>query len=452
MNLPRISRRTVLRGFGTALALPLFEAMRPRVARAVAGEAAGSAPVRMAFLFVPNGMNMRLWTPKDEGSDFEITKTLEPIADFKPKMTLLSGLTLNGGRALGDGPGDHARCVGSFLTGAHPKKTNGADIKNGISVDQVAADKIGKLTRLPSLELGLEGSAKAGNCDSGYSCVYTSNMSWRSETSPMAKEVNPAAVFDRLFGAGDASEQTASRARRDRYHNSILDFVLEDAGDLRRKLGTGDQRKLDEYLFAVRDIERRMDQADKLTGREDGVPDFPRPAGVPRAFDEHLKQMFDVMTLAFLTDSTRIITFMYTNAGSNRNYKDIGVAEGHHDLSHHGNDKEKLEKIATINHYHTQQLAYLLKRLDSVPEGEGTLLDNCMLMYGSGLGDGNRHNHDNLPIALFGSGGGTIATGRHIKYKRDTPLTNLYVSMLDRVGASVETFSDSTGPLDKLDL
>jgi hypothetical protein len=268
----------------------------------------------------------------------------------------------------------------------------------------------------------------------------------------MAKEVNPAAVFDRLFGAGDAAEQTASRARRDRYHNSILDFVLEDAGDLRRKLGTGDQRKLDEYLFAVRDIERRMDQADKLTGREDGVPDFPRPAGVPRAFDEHLKQMFDVMTLAFLTDSTRIITFMYTNAGSNRNYKDIGVAEGHHDLSHHGNDKEKLEKIATINHYHTQQLAYLLKRLDSIPEGDGTLLDNCMLMYGSGLGDGNRHNHDNLPIALFGSGGGTIATGRHIKYKRDTPLTNLYVSMLDRVGASVETFSDSTGPLDKLDL
>lgn len=444
----QISRRTVLRGLGTAMALPMLEAMMPRTT--FGAPAAKKSPVRMAFLFVPNGMNMDDWTPKVEGTDFEISPTLKPVADYKSQMTVLSGLTLNGGRALGDGPGDHARCVASFLTGAHPFKTDGADIKNGMSVDQLAAEKIGKQTRLPSLELGLERSAQAGRCDSGYSCVYTSNMAWRSPTAPVAKEINPAAVFDRLFGSGDKNQDSKSRIKRDRYKKSVLDFVREDANGLRRRLGSSDQQKLDEYLYAVREIERRIVGVDKLTETEVDVPDYPRPAGAPREFDKHLHLMFDLMTLAFQTDSTRTISMMYTNAGSNRNYPQVGVSEGHHNLSHHGKKKDKLEKISKINHYHVTQLAYLLKRMSEVKEGEGTLLDNCMLMYGSGLGDGNRHNHDELPIALFGRGGGTIAPGRHLRYEKNTPLTNLYLSMLQRVGAKVDRFSDSTGVLTNL--
>lgn len=446
----RISRRTVLRGLGTAIALPLLEAMTPRLGFAAA-RPSDKPPVRMAFLYVPNGMHMPDWTPTNDGTDFDLPPILEPVAKYRAEMTVLSGLTLNGARALGDGAGDHARSVAAFLTGAHPKKTNGADIKNGISVDQVAAEKIGPLTRLPSLELGLEESAKAGNCDSGYSCAYASNMSWRTPTSPLAKEVNPAAVFDRLFGNDVNVDQRKARSKRDRYRQSVLDFVLEDADDLRRKLGAADQRKLDEYLFAVRDIERRIDGADKLVTREAEVPDFPRPAGVPREFEQHLHLMFDLMTLAFQTDSTRTITFMYTNAGSNRSYKEIQVSEGHHDLSHHGNNEEKQKKISLINRYHVSQLAYLLEKLRGVKEGSGRLLDNCLLVYGSGIGDGNRHNHEDLPIALFGRGGGSVQPGRHIRYPKETPLTNLYVSMLDRIGAPITSLGDSTGRLEKLE-
>jgi hypothetical protein len=411
----------------------------------------GKPPVRMALLCVPNGKNMDDWTPKTEGTDFEMRPILEPVAKFKSQMLLLSGLTLNGARALGDGPGDHARSCAAFLTGAHPKKTHGADIKNGISVDQAAAEAIGKLTRLPSLELGLERGAQSGNCDSGYSCAYSSNLSWRTPTSPVAKEINPAAVFDRVFGNQDLDEQTKSRSKRQRYKKSVLDFVLEDANDLRRKLGATDQQKLDEYLYAVRDIERRIDGADKLSGPEEDVPDYPRPAGVPRQFDEHIRLMFDLMALAFQTDSTRVISFMYVNEGSNRSYKEIGVPEGHHDLSHHGKNKDKLEKISKINRFHVSHLAYLLEKLSEVQEGEGSLLDNCMVMYGSGIGDGNRHNHDDLPIALFGKGGGTVQPGRHVRYAKETPLTNLYLSMLDRMNVPVTSFGDSTGRLDRLD-
>ena len=449
MSSTLISRRTVLRGMGTAVALPLLDSMMPRSIRAAAS--AQKPPARMAFLYVPNGMHMPDWTPDSEGSNFDIKPTLEPIAQFKDDMTMLSGLTLNGARALGDGGGDHARSVAAFLTGAHPKKTNGADINNGISVDQVAAEKIGDQTRLPSLELGLEQSAQAGNCDSGYSCVYTSNMCWRTPTSPVAKEVDPTAVFDRLFGSGKEFEEKQAKSKREQYKKSVLDLVREDANDLRRKLGSTDQRKLDEYLFAVRSVERQIAGADKLSGKEQGVPDFPRPAGVPEEFDKHLELMFSLMTLAFQTDSTRVITFMFTNAGSNRSYPQIDVGDGHHSLSHHGNNKEKQEQISKINRYHVSQLAYFLKKLSDVREGEGRLLDNCMVMYGSGIGDGNRHNHDDLPIVLFGKGGGTIKPGRHIRYEKETPLTNLYLSMLDRVGASVSNLGDSTGRLEHLD-
>lgn len=442
----RISRRTVLRGMGAVVALPLLESMQ---AQSLLGAAAPAKPaVRMAFLAIPNGVNVEAFTPTQEGTNWELPETLKPLEKFRKDINVFSGLTLNGGRALGDGAGDHARSAASFLTGAHPVKTAGADIKNGQSVDQCAAEHVGHLTRFASLELGVERSAQAGNCDSGYSCAYSSNISWRNETSPLAKEIDPREVFDRLFGVQDRAEMAKTRAKRDKYKKSVLDFVLEDAKSLHNRVGISDQRKLDEYLYAVREVEQRLVRVEKLgTPKDDESPNYPRPAGVPRDFSEHVRLMFDLMALAFQTDQTRIISFMYANEGSNRSYVPLDVKEGHHELSHHGRSKEKLEKIARIDKFHINEYAYLLEKLAGIQENGQRLLDNCMVMIGSGLGDGDRHNHDNLPIVLAGKGGGTIMTGRHIAYPKDTPLTNLYRSMLDRVGAKVDKFSDSTGPL-----
>ena len=440
----RISRRTVLRGLGTVIALPWLEATLPRIAR---GAETPKSPVRMAFLSVPNGKHMPDWTPDNAGTDFELKSTLQPIAKFKSQMLQLSGLALDGGEAHGDGPGDHARSCASFLTGAHPKKTDGADIYNGISVDQLAAEKIGQQTRFPSLELGIERGAQSGNCDSGYSCAYSANVAWRTPTSPVAKEIDPTAVFDRLFGQGDSGEQGLARAKRERYRKSVLDFVMEDAKQLQSRLGASDQRKLDEYLYAVRDIERRIGGVDKLVGAEQGI-NFSRPAGVPAKFEDHTKLLFDLMTLAFQTDSTRVISFMYANEGSNRNYPEANVNEGHHNLSHHGNKAEKQALISQINRYHIALLSHLLERLAAIKEGDRTLLENSMIFYGSGIGDGNRHNHDDLPVVVFGRGGGALKTGRHNIYPKDTPLTNLYRTMLDISGARVDSFSDSTGLLE----
>jgi hypothetical protein len=447
-----ISRRTILRGAGIAIGLPWLEAMS---SNAVLGSSSmigipKAAPVRAAFLYVPNGMHMPDWKPKETGTDFELPKTLQQIEKHRHNINVLSGLSLNGGRALGDGPGDHARSVASFLTGAHPFKTNGANIKNGQSVDQAAAEKIGKHTKLPSLELGTESSAKAGNCDSGYSCVYTSNLSWRTETSPVAKETNPRKVFERLFGGQDAQAAAKMNHLREKYRKSILDFAQEEANSLHTRLGTGDRRKLDEYLYAVRQIEQRLESVEKLDQVETYVPDFPRPEGVPREYAEHVKLLFDMMVLAFQTDSTRVVSFMFTNAGSNRPYRNLGIRRGHHDLSHHGKDKDKQKQIAEINRFHCSLLGYFLDQMSSIKEGERTLLDNSMILYGSGISDGNRHNHDDLPILLAGNAGGQIETGRHIKYRHDTPLTNLYLTMLDKLGAPTKTFGDSTGPIENL--
>jgi hypothetical protein len=407
----------------------------------------GDPPLRAAFLFVPNGMQMPDWTPAEEGQLTALPPILQPLEAYRSSLTVLSGLTLNGGRALGDGPGDHARCVASFLTGAHPHKTDGKDIRNGISVDQEAANAIGHHTRFPSLELGTEPSSQGGRCDSGYSCVYTSNMSWRTATSPMTKESNPRAVFDRLFGTGRPEEDLQGLTRRARYRKSILDSSAEEAQGLRRKLGSRDQAKLDEYLYAVRQIEGRIDQMEKLTRGESGVPDFPRPAGVPKQFDDQVRLLLDMMVLAMQTDSTRILTFMFTNAGSNRGYPDIGVPSGHHTLSHHGNDPEKLAQISKINRHHVTLLAHFLDRLAASEEAGGTLLERSMIVYGSAIGDGNRHNHDHLPILLAGHGSGTIKPGRHLRFPEETPLTNLYLGMLRRMGVEAESFSDSSGEL-----
>lgn len=447
-----ISRRTALKGLGVSVALPFLEAMGPSSLLAAstrrrAGQvAAPAAPRRMAFFYVPNGVNMRQWQPKAEGAEFLLPKTLEPLSPFKNDLLVVSGLTADKARPNGDGPGDHARAMSAFLTGSQPRKTSGADIRVGISVDQFAAGRVGSATRFASLEIGCEGGRLAGNCDSGYSCAYSSNLSWRSENTPQPKEVNPRAVFDRLFASHVRGDSNHNQGLRDHFHQSILDFVREDASALRMRLGSADVRRLDEYLTSIREIEQRLERtattpAPQITGG------MRRPLAIPTDYGEYLRVMGDLLALAFQGDVTRIATFVFANEGSNRSYRDIDIPDGHHDLSHHGNNAEKLSKIARINRFHMQQFAYFVGKLKKIREGDGALLDNCMLVYGSGNGDGNRHNHDDLPVVLVGKGGGTISTGRHIRYRRNTPITNLYLEMLDRMGVHEERFGDSTGRL-----
>jgi hypothetical protein len=442
-----ISRRTLLCGLGTAVALPMLEAMLPVTALAQAAKK--TRPNRMVFIFVPNGMNMQAWKPSADGTSFELPEILQPLKNVKDQLSILTGLTQRNAFALGDGGGDHARSTSVWLTGVHPRKTAGADIKVGISVDQVAAQKVGNKTKFPSLEIGCERGAQAGNCDSGYSCAYSSSISWRSESTPVAKEVDPRLVFERLFSNGDPTESAESRARRELYRKSILDFVLDDANALKAKLGAHDQRKLDEYFTCVREIEQRVENAEKA-GAAMNVALAGKPSGIPQDYAEHIHLLGDMMVLALQADLTRICTFMFANDGSNRNYRNIGVAEGHHDLSHHGRDAAKLEKIKQINTFHTTQLAYILEKMQATKDGDGTLLDNSMVVYGAGISDGDRHNHDDLPILLAGKGAGTIRSGRHVIYKNGTPMTNLFISMLERMGVRAETLGDSTGKLDQL--
>ncbi len=453
-----ITRRTVLRGLGTAIALPWLESMLPMSCQTAAradgaGIAAAGAPLRLAVLYVPNGVHMEDWTPKEEGENYSLPSTLEPLAGFKNDLCVLTGLTQQRAFANGDGGGDHARALATFLTGVQARKTHGADIRAGISADQVAANTIGRFTRFPSLELGCDAGLQSGNCDSGYSCAYSSNISWKSESTPMAKEINPKTAFERLFTNGRPGESAQARAKRERYNQSVLDFVRDDAQSLRGQLGVTDQRKLDEYLTAVRELETRIARATQVeqSGAGDAVAGFARPAGIPKDYAEHIRLMEDVMVLAFQTDVTRIATMVIANEGSNRSYPFIEVPEGHHDLSHHGGDAKKHEKIKKIDRFNVTQFAHLLQRLKGIREGEGSLLDNCMVIYGSGIGDGNRHNHDDLPIVLAGRGSGSIKPGRHVKYAAGTPLNNLYLSLLDRMGVKCDGLGDSSGRLAKLD-
>ncbi len=417
----------------------------PSTVRAAA--AGKDAPLRMLFLMVPNGAHMPAWTPTAEGPGFELPATLQPLAKYREYLSVFTGLTLDGARDHGDGGGDHARSGASFLTGAHPRKTNGADIKNGVSVDQVAAQANGHQTRFASLELGMEGSSQSGDCDSGYSCAYSSNLAWRNEVSPLAKENDPRAVFDRLFGSGNKINDGKNRAARTDRRKSVLDFALEDAKTLKKKLGGADQRKLDEYFYAIRDVENRLSFSDKLRIGEDGIPDFPRPAGVPREWTEHYRLMMDMMVLAVRSDSTRIVSFMTANEGNNRGYPEIGAPEGHHDLSHHGKSEDKQSKLKKINLFHMQNFVHLVEQLANIPEGDGKLLDNCMMIYGGGISDGDRHNHDDLPIVMLGKAGGRIKKPAHWKFPQNTPLCNLYLWMLHQVGVKADRFGDSTGVL-----
>ena len=437
-----IPRRTFLQGLGATMALPLLEGMQS----ATAATTATTTPVRAAFVFFPNGAIMPSWKPTGSGTDYTLSKTLKPLEPYRSELNIFTGLAQDNGRAKGDGPGDHARCAASFLTGAHPYKTASANIRAGISVDQVAAERIGHQTRLPSLELGIERGRNAGNCDSGYSCAYSSNVSWKSATTPVAKEINPKLVFERLFGSNEGDE--ASREKHDLYRKSILDLVAADASRLKKRLGQTDRRKIDEYFTSVRELELRIERTAKAVKE---TPDFTVPAGVPSDFQEYIRVMFDLLVLAFQTDCTRVSTFMLGNAGSNRAYRMVGVKEGWHSLSHHGGKEEKILQIKKIDKYLVTQFAYFLKKLQSVKEGDGTLLDNSMILYGSGLGDGNKHSHHDLPILLAGRGGGTIQTGRHVKFKNETPLCDLFLSLLDRVGANVKSLGDSSGRLKGLE-
>ena len=457
-----IGRRTFLRGLGTAIALPVLDAMLPSIAAsakaasaaagsdAVAAGAAGALtasgfPRRLGFCYVPNGANMADWTPSAAGSDYPLSMILQPLAPLKPDFTVITGLAQDKANDYGDGGGGHARSSAAWLTGCHPRKTAGSDIKAGISVDQVAAQHLGDQTRLPSLELSCDSGQRAGSCDSGYSCAYQFNLSWRTETMPLNPEVDPRQVFERLFSTSDDGSSAALRARRQEYRKSILDFAMDDAQRVQGGLGANDKRKLDEYLSAVREIEQRIERSEKFATK------LPEGAVEPAMFEnyqEHCSLMFDMLALAFQTDSTRIFTFILAHEGSNRPYPVIGIKEGHHDLSHHRNLPEKKAKLAQINHYHMTIYAEFLKKLKAIPEGNGSLLDNCMIMYGSGLSNGNEHLSENLPIILAGHGGGTITPGRHIGLHEETPLNNLYLSLLDRMGVPTAHLGDSTGKLE----
>lgn len=432
------SRRTFLRGFGTALTLPWLESL---------AWAAPGPPRRIAFLFIPNGVHIPDWTPRDVGKDYLLPPLLQPLLPYKSDLSVLTGLTHNNARALGDGPGDHARSAACFLTGAHPVKTAGSDIRVGQSIDQVIAGHIGNRTRFASLELGCEPAMQAGNCDSGYSCAYSSNIAWKTPTMPLAKEIHPRLVFERLFEIGSPGETLEARAQRLKARKSILDYVQTDSARLRKKLAKTDRRKLDEYFAGVREIEKRIEKIEKAAADPAKLAGFKPPVHIPRDYREHLKLMSDLLVLAFKLDLTRVATFMLANEGSNRTFPFLGVPEGHHHLSHHGGDGHKIGQIKKINHFQSEQFAYFLKQMKATKEGDGTLLDHSLVVYGSAISDGNRHNHDDLPILIAGGGAGTLKPGRHVRFRRETPLCNLYVSLLERMNVPAKTFGDSTGVL-----
>ncbi len=437
-----LNRRTLLRGLGTALALPLLDSMIP--ARAFA---ASTPIIRLGFVYVPNGMIPKGWLPSTEGADFEITPTMRPLAPFREHLVVVSNLTHRTAQALGDGAGDHARAGATWLTGVHPKKTEGSEIRAGISADQIAAKEFGKQTQFASLELGIEEPSFAGGCDSGYSCAYTNTISWRGPTTPNPVQISPRVVFERLFGDGETTDP-AARLKRMHQDRSILDYVNGDVARLEPKLGARDKNKLDEYLESIRDIERRIQKAEQQTAIK--TPVMERPVGIPESFEEHARLMSDLMVVAFQTDMTRVITYMFAREGSNRAFPDLGVPEGCHVVTHHQNDPAKIAKAQVVEEFRAKSFAYLVQRMAEVQDGDGTLLDHTLLLYGAGIRDGNSHDHIDLPLALVGGKSAGIKGGRHVRAGKDTPMTNLLVTMLDRAGLPVDSMGDSTGKMDQL--
>jgi len=455
----QISRRTMLKGMGVSMALPLLEAMQPLASfGAGAASATGEAPKRMAVLFFPNGVRQDKWTPEGEGNDFKLSPLLEPLKEHKDDLLVLTNLW-NEATNTGDG---HYVKDAAFLTGTTITKTTGADVRsNGISMDQLIAQKIGNMTPLPSLELGLETPRTGVDTNVGYTQLYGAHISWSSPVTPVAKEINPRLAFDRLFRSKAGGSANPARDR------SVLDLVMDDAKRLKAKIGHGDQRKLDEYFESVRAIERRIEfdakrqateyadlgilkkEVDLLDERIVKFQKDPNQFGIDRT--ERVRLMLDMMVMAFWSDSTRVATYMFGNSVSSLNFSFLpGVKESHHEASHHNNEAAKLEQYRIISTWFPTQLAYMLSRMKSIKEGNGNLLDNSMVLFGSGFRDGNSHNPHNLPLILAGKGGGTISTGRHLTYGKDSPLCNLYLSMIRRMGVQAERFGDSTGELAKL--
>lgn len=448
-----MKRRGFLRGVGVSLALPVLDSFLagPRALAAAPMKPATTAsgmPLRMAFVAFANGSNYERWVPKGEGADYELNETFLPLKDLRGKFQVITNLSHDAANNWGDGPGDHARSGASFLTGCHAWKTLGSRLHLGVSVDQIAAAQVGHLTRLDSLQLGVEGARMYGSCDTGYPCAYQYNISWASQSLPLAPEANPRAVFEKLFGAGNAAERASNLRQRLARRKSVLDFVLDDVHQLNGQLGRNDRQKLDEYLAGIRKIETQIEKAERFRLPD---PAMSEPSGVPENHADHVDLMYELMALAFQTDSTRVVSFAVAPEGSNRPFPTLGISEGHHYLTHHSGNKEKILKVAQIERWYMERFAKFLQKLELLKDADGSsVLENSMIVYGCAIGDGNKHNHDELPVVLAGGGGGSLRAGRHLKLGQPTPMTNLYVSMLDRMGVKAEKVGDSTGRLESI--
>ena len=429
-------RRTFLRGLGAAVGLPLLDSMVPALS-AQAATAANSVR-RLGYVYIPMGMNPAPWTPKSEGRITELSPSLSSLTPYLDHLSVVTNLEVDNATVTG---GNHATAGSAFLSCARAKRTEGSDYELGTTVDQIVARQIGNDTPLPSLELGTDLIAQVGNCDNGFACVYMNSLSWSSPTTPLPMEADPRLVFERLFGDGGTPEARLAEMRK---NSSILDWVLGDMASLRRKLGPGDRTRIEEYLTTVREVERRIQQAERQAD-ESPLVALERPTSVPEDWEDHVKLMFDLQVLALQADLTRVITFQMAREGSTRTYPQIGVPEPHHPISHHVNDPEKLEKLAKINAYHVSLFAYLLEKLRTTEDGDGSLLDSTTYVLGSGMGNPDVHNHTNLPIVVARGGLGSINDGRHITYDEHTPLANLHLTLLDHMGVELDRFVDSTG-------
>ena len=442
-----LPRRTVLRGMGAALALPFLDAMVPALS-------AAARPVRRAgFVYIPNGAVIDVaahgfdaWSPIGEGKNFELSTILQPLENVRDDLVVLSGLDHPMARSMGDGAGDHARGTATWLTGVHPKKTEGIDVRAGTTVDQIIAADFGNETRLPSLEVALESPERVGNCEVGYSCQYLYTISWRTPTTPLPMENNPRVVFERLFGEGGTAAERLAERRRDR---SILDWVTGDIADLRRQLGASDQQRVAEYLDSVREVERRI-QMSESEGDTLSLELPPQPMGIPDSFEDHIKLMYDLMALAYQADITRVAAFQISYETSSRTYPQVGVANSHHSLSHHAQNEENIAKLVRINTYHVEMLAYFLEKLKATPDGEGNLLDNSLLVYGGSMSDGNDHSHYPLPCLLAGGAAGRLEGGRHLRYEGGPAMTRALLNVLDLLDVHADGFSEATGVNDRL--
>jgi hypothetical protein len=437
-----MDRRTILRGAGAMLALPLLDAM---ATSASAAEAAAAARKRLQIIYFPNGMAMRNFTPTTAGADYALSPILQPLAPYRDKFMVVSGVDAHQGDALGDGAGDHARACGTWLTGVHVKKTEGADITCATSMDQIVAKQFGDATQLPSLELGLEPPSLVGSCDSGYSCAYTDTLSWRDASTPLPVTINPRDVFEVLFGDGDSLDPRARMAQLKR-QASILDFVADDAKRLSTKVGVSDQRKIDEYMESVRDIEKRIQKVEN--SKAVALPDYAKPSGIPDSFEDHSRMMIDLQVLAMQADLTRVGTFMLAREASGRSYPEIGVPDGHHPTSHHGGDPDKYARLTKINTLHMEQVAYYMKRMTETKDGDGTLLDSTIVIAGASMADPDHHDHLNLTTIV---GGGPVKGNRHVIVdKGSTPMTNILLSVMDSLGVHQDKLGDSTGRFTQL--